>query len=133
MAEDLFELTYKAKDLNDDLFDKIVKAVVEAVKKEADADKYATGHRYGFKDMDEGLDVLDKMYGEDALLACALYSPFFTNDPDYLYDVARLQIKYLEEMEIIDKVPKVEWKRCDTVSSCDKPDLHKTYRCKRCE
>lgn len=132
MAEDLFELTYKAKDLNDDLFDKIVNAVVEAVKKEADADKYVTAHRYGFKDMDDGLDALDKMYGEDALLACALYSPFFTKDPDYLYDVARLQIKYLEEMEIID-VPKVEKNRCGIVRLCDKADLHKTFRCKRCE
>lgn len=107
MAKDLLELTYDSNELDTDLITDIVDAVVKALTKKEGKEKYVTSHRYGYKDMDAGLDALDDKYGEDALVACALYSSFFTDDPDYLYDVAMLQLQYLKEMGIIDLKQKV--------------------------
>lgn len=123
MAKDLLELTYNSKNLTTELEKEIVDAVIEVVRRQADKDKYVISHRYGYKDMDDGLDALDDKYGEDALIKCMLYSSFFNDDPDYLYDVAMLQLTYLKEMGIIDLKAKDDLKGLCTASSVMRKEL----------
>lgn len=99
--KDLLELTINTKELNPEMVDDLIDALIEVVKTKADGKKYVNGHRYGYTDMDRALDVLFERYGDDALTTCALYSSYFSKDPDYLHDVAKLQIKYLMELGII--------------------------------